>query len=114
MTKVLQIMAGAEVGGAEEFFLRLLPALSRIGVEQRAIIRRNARRETILRASGILTTTSPFNAWLDFLTTPNIRREVKRFAPDIVLSWMSRASKFSCSGSHILAARLGGYYDLKY
>ena len=36
MRKLLQVMAGAAVGGAEEFFMRLAPALSRASVDQRS------------------------------------------------------------------------------
>ena len=41
-------MAGARVGGAEEFFARLLPALAQTGVSQTAAIRTNGTRERLL------------------------------------------------------------------
>ncbi len=37
-------MAGAEYGGAEEFFTRLTIALHKTSIEQRVVIRRNEAR----------------------------------------------------------------------
>ena len=114
MTRVLQVMAGAVVGGAEEFFMRLVPALARAGVRQEVVLRRHDARETILRTAGVKTIAARFGGPFDLATGRVIRRAVDSFKPDVVLAWMSRATRFAPSGQHILAARLGGYYDLKY
>lgn len=114
MTKVLQVMAGAAVGGAEEFFMRLVPALTRAGVEQHVAIRAHDTRETLLKTAGIHTVTAQFGGMFDISTRNIVRREVANFAPDIVMAWMSRAARYCNAGDHVLAARLGGYYDLKY
>ncbi len=42
--RVLQVMAGAEFGGAEAFFTRLVLALKRAGLDQRVVIRGNPAR----------------------------------------------------------------------
>ena len=47
--RVLQAMAGAEFGGAEAFFERLVIALHNAGLEQRVLIRENPRRAELLR-----------------------------------------------------------------
>lgn len=114
MTKILQIMAGAKVGGAEEFYMRLIPALSAAGVDQRAILRHHPAREAILTAAGIPFATARLGGPFDLSTRRVIRHEVGQYTPDLVLAWMSRAAKYAPSGKHVLAARLGGYYDLKY
>ena len=44
MTRVVQVMAGARHGGAEAFFFRLVNSLSRAGIEEHVIIRRNKER----------------------------------------------------------------------
>ena len=41
--KILQAMAGAEFGGAEEFFVRLAIALNGLDIQQRVVIRENKR-----------------------------------------------------------------------
>ncbi len=113
MTRVLQVMAGAEVGGAEEFFMRLVPALSLAGTEQRAVIRHHASRQAILRDAGVDVRSARFGGLLDFTTRRVLQRQIREFAPEIVLAWMSRAAKYAPAGNHVLAARLGGYYPLK-
>jgi glycosyltransferase involved in cell wall biosynthesis len=41
-------------------------------------------------------------------------REIAAWRPDIVLTWMSRATRLCPRGDFVHVARLGGYYDLKY
>ena len=41
-------------------------------------------------------------------------REIKGFKPDVVMTWMNRASLMCPKGDFVHVARLGGYYDLKY
>jgi glycosyltransferase involved in cell wall biosynthesis len=114
VTRVMQVMAGAAHGGAEAFFDRLVPALARAGVMQCAVIRRNAERAARLRAEGLDPVELAFGGMLDFTTGPALRRKVQDFRPDIQLAWMSRAARFCRPNGHVVAGRLGGYYDLKY
>lgn len=117
--RVMQLMAGARHGGAELFFERLVMALARTGVEQKAVIRNAPERAAKLRAAGIATVELRFGGRLDFLTRAAIRREVAQFQPDVALSWMSRATqKFperrAAQRRPVHCARLGGYYPLKH
>lgn len=114
MVRVLQAMAGAPHGGAEAFFERLAIALHRAGLEQRVLIRRDEERVARLKAAGIEPVEAPFGGAFDFATPTVFRREIAAFQPDIVLTWMNRATKFCPRGDFVHAARLGGYYDLKY
>ncbi len=112
--RVLQVMAGARVGGAEAYFERLVPALGRAGLEQRAVIRRHAARAAKLEAAGIDVLQLPFRRPIDFTTRRALAREAAEFAPDLVLSWMNRAASFCPAGKVPHLGRLGGYYDMKY
>lgn len=116
--KLLQTMAGSEMGGAEAFFVRLAIALQRAGVDQRLVIRRDAARARALRQGGVVPVELPFGGRMDFRTRPALQREIRRFSPDVVLSWMSRATWATPTGEnhagYKLVGRLGGYYDLKY
>ena len=119
MTRVLQAIAGARYGGAERFFERLVPALSRSGVEQRVLIRQDERRLALLRDAGLDVHPLAFGGRLDLLTRWRFARHVREFRPDIVFTWMSRASLHAPvspvgDAKFIRIARLGGYYDLKY
>jgi glycosyltransferase involved in cell wall biosynthesis len=114
MTRLLQAIAGAEHGGAEEFFTRLALSLARIGLDQHLAIRQHAERAAILRLGGITVTELPFRTWLDWRTGPSLRRLVREWQPDVVLTWMNRATVAMPRGRFVRIARLGGYYDLKY
>ncbi len=117
--RVLHAMAGGEQGGAEEFFLRLCRALAARDIEQRALIRPHAGRETALRDAGIETATASFGGMLDLFSGGRFQRQIDSFRPDVVLTWMSRASRFcpkrAVNGHPFVhLGRLGGYYNLKY
>lgn len=114
MTRLLQAMAGADRGGAEAFFERLAPALQRAGIQQHVLIRANPRRAALLREAGVEVTELPFGGFLDLRTRVGFRDAVKRFKPDVVLTWMNRATRFCPGGPFVQVGRLGGYYDLKY
>jgi glycosyltransferase involved in cell wall biosynthesis len=117
--RVLQAMAGAKHGGAETFFMRLVPALARAGLEQRVVIRRDAARATALRVQGLEPIELAFGGILDFTTRRAFRHAVEAYEPDLVMTWMNRATVLcprwrSTGGRFVHVARLGGYYDLKY
>jgi len=112
--RLLQAMAGARQGGAENFFVRLAGGLHRAGVAQRVAIRRNPVRAAALRAEGVEPVELPFGGWFDFTTRPALRRLVREWEPAIVLTWMNRATRAMPPGRFVHAARMGGYYDLKY
>ncbi len=94
MTRVLQAMAGAKYGGAEAFFMRLVLALQRAGQDQKVLIRRNPERAEVLSVSGMETVELPFGGPFDFTTNYGFRRAVERYKPQVVLTWMNRATRF--------------------
>ena len=113
--RLLQAIAGAEFGGAEEFFVRLAIAFKSTGLRQRVIIRRNESRAGQLRIGGVEPIELKFGEPLDIITKLEIKRQIAEFQPDIILTWMNRASHIVPShGKFIRVGRLGGYYNLKY
>lgn len=117
--RVLQAMAGAEFGGAEAFFERLVIALHKAGLDQRVLIRANERRATLLRDAGVSIVELPFGGRFDWGTPMHIRRQLRDFRPHVALTWMNRATDKMPSRrprdlDYVFAARLGGYYNLKY
>ena len=116
--KILQIMAGADTGGAELFFERLCIAMNKRNlIEQRVLIRKNPDRKNRLETGGVEPVELKFGGKLDWQTSCAIKREIKSFKPDIVLTWMNRATNMCPApkgGDFVHVARLGGYYDLKY
>ncbi len=108
--RVMQVMAGGEHGGAETFFVDLVTALQSRGLDQRAVIRRNPARSEILHKAGVPLSEYRFGGPLDIMTKMALRREIARFQPDIVQTWMVRATKACPSGRFVHVGWLGGYY----
>ena len=111
--KVLTVLAGAPVGGAETFFVSLTTALARAGLDIRSVLKSNSAREAALSAANVPYRTAPFGSVLDFATGPVLRRAAGEFRPDVVLAFAGRAASFLPDGPHVRIGRLGGYYNLK-
>ncbi len=114
MTRFLQAMGGAHHGGAEAFFERLAIALGKTKDTQTVVIRRDAERAARLRTGSIEPIELGFGGALDFLTKPRLKRIIKAEKPQLVLTWMSRATQLCPKGDFVHVARLGGYYDLRH
>jgi glycosyltransferase involved in cell wall biosynthesis len=112
--RLLQAMAGARHGGAETFFVRLASALQQNGETQRVLIRRDPVRSQHLRSAGVAVGELDFGGPFDVTTRSGFRREIAAWRPDIVLTWMNRATQACPPGDFVHVARLGGYYNLKY
>lgn len=112
--RLLQAIAGARHGGAETFFLRLAAALQRAGEPQRVLIRRDFARAKALRAAGVAVAELAFGGIFDLATRRAFRSEIAAWRPNLVLTWMNRATRLCPPGDFVHVARLGGYYDLKY
>jgi glycosyltransferase involved in cell wall biosynthesis len=108
-------MAGAENGGAEAFFERLVSALHDAGLEQEVLIRRNSARADRLRARGIEPVEVPFGGTMDVRSHFGFNLTLRRFKPQVVLTWMNRATRFcpSTKGRFVHVGRLGGYYKME-
>ncbi len=119
MTRLVSLMAGAKVGGAEAFFERLVVALQASGVEQRVAIRADADRESRLRAKGIDPVALSFGGVFDLATPWRLKSLFDDFNAEVALAFMSRAAaklppKALTKSRPAYVGRLGGYYDLKY
>ena len=113
--RVMQVMAGAKHGGAEGFFKRLVCALAEEpSVTQHVVTRAHTDLLEAFEAYGVGVTTAPFSGFFDVGTRCLLKTQIAQFQPDIVLTWMSRASQLCPAGDFTYVARLGGYYDLKY
>lgn len=113
--RVLQAMAGAEFGGAETYFVDMVTALHRAGLDQKVVIRRNPARAQKLRGAGIEPVQLRFGGKLDWDTGPRLRRVITDYKPDIVQSWMRRATRFVSHSpgapDFVHVGWFGGYYD---
>jgi len=116
--RILQAMAGPNPGGAEAFFVRLVRALRDAGVDQHVVVKHNAYVAQRLREADFEPEELVFGGVFDLVTTSRLRKSIARFQPQIVLTWMNRATRFcphdAKQGSYVHVGRLGGYYNLKY
>ena len=115
--KLLNIISGAKDGGAEKFFERLsLSFENNSFVSQKVIIKKNYNRFNYLKKYiDDIDQISFFNFYNPFLSY-KINKVFTEFKPDIVLSWMNRASSLIPHlrfFNEIKIGRLGGYYKIK-
>lgn len=119
--KILQILAGAKHGGAETAFVDMCIAMKEAGQDIEVVTRANAVRVPKLQEAGIKVHTLPFGGAIDLFTPFMLERVIKAYKPDIVQTWMSRASQkvrrwhkgLGIPQYHVVS-RLGGYYKIKY
>lgn len=110
--KVMHVMAGADVGGAERIFLDNVLALADEGVVEQAVVTRDEPyRVESLRSRNIPVYTAGFNKWFRFVTAHVLRKAIAEFEPDMIQYWMGRAGTFAVKGSHVNVAWYGGYYN---
>lgn len=113
--RLAQVLAGAEQGGAENFFVRLNTGIQALtDIEQKAFIRGHEHRLESLRQGGVTVSGYRFGGKLNVLDSWRFKRDLTAFAPDVVMTWMGRATAATPPGDYALVARLGHYYNLKY
>jgi glycosyltransferase involved in cell wall biosynthesis len=108
--RVLQVMAGAPVGGIETFFFDAVLALADAGLEQTAIVRPNTPYQTSrLSTAGVPCLTTGFNPWFILPSRRTIASEIRRFRPDIVQYWTGRAAMTAVETDAHQVGWFGGY-----
>lgn len=111
---VLHLLGTAGEGGAETYFVDLVEALRRAGVDEAAAIRRNPAREARLAQAGVPVRVLRFGGPLDILTRPAAAGFAAIHRTRVALAWMNRAARHTPRGPWARIGRLGGYYNLKY
>ena len=110
--KLIQIMAGKATGGAETAFMDTVIALHKRGLNQHAVIKKGAPCEAFLKQAGVPYTALPFRQLFDFTTKKSIASLMDTFQPDVVQTWMNRATKFCPKVKGVHVGWYGGYYDV--
>lgn len=109
--RILQIMAGDSVGGAETFFVDSIKALHETQHEQCVITRNNnPHKIEQIQKRSIPLRTAAFSKNLPWTTARAIKTAIKEFNPDIVHHYMGRAGTYSQKGNHVNLGWYGGYY----
>ncbi len=109
--RILQVMAGDNVGGAETFFVDSIKALHETKHEQYVITRDNHDHKIAqIQQRNIPLRTTSFSNFFRWPTARTIKQVIKDFNPDIVHHYMGRAGSYSVTGDHINLGWYGGYY----
>lgn len=118
--KILEVLAGAQEGGAETAFVDTCLALREAGQDIVVATRANDLRVGRLRTAGIAVHTLPFGGRLDIYTPFMLKQLIIKEKPDIVQTWMSRAAQKTPAWHprmgiprYLVVARLGGYYKIR-
>ena len=114
VTSSLHVVGSKTLGGAERFCLRLLEGLRESGDEVGLVHRRGSEVADAVPPS-IATHPSPLRTVWDPLSRRDIAGLIRRLRPDIVQTYMGRATRqtrLSRRKGPVHVARLGGYYKL--
>jgi glycosyltransferase involved in cell wall biosynthesis len=110
--KVLQIMAGAPVGGVETFFFDAVLALAETGLNQHVVVRNNAPFQLDrLKAADVPFDTTGFSPWLGWPTHRVLRRVTEKLKPDIIQYWSGRAATYAPKWKAHHIGWYGGYRE---
>jgi glycosyltransferase involved in cell wall biosynthesis len=108
--RTVQVIASRTLGGAEGFFGRLCRGLGERGCQVHAVLREGSAVAGEL-SDGVTHSSLPLRTVWDPLSRRELRREIERRAPDLVQTWMSRATRLTRAPRGVVhVARLGGYY----
>ena len=113
--RILHVIAGAEIGGAETFAVDAITALADRGIAQHVICRPFPRALERYAEAGVSTTTMHFSPLDHILRRGIVARQASLFRADLVQAWMSRAGSFIPTALPCPAIGwFGDYYKLKY
>ncbi len=114
MPRVLHVMAGGSVGGAETMCADTVTALSEAGVEQAIVTRPNRYRDQTWQDNDVPLYYSRFPRHFGFRTRAVIDVATQEFRPTVRQFWMARAASYAPTDGIPNIGWFGGYYDLKY
>ncbi|MBB5322238.1 glycosyltransferase [Marinobacter oulmenensis] len=113
--RVMQILLSQSQAGAETYFEKVAAAIAQDpSITQKVVIEALPPREQRLDNAGVDYFTLPMGK----LSKPllydwKLKSIVRDFKPDLIVTWVNRASRKCPPTSAVVVGRLGGYYDLK-
>ncbi|GGO78024.1 glycosyl transferase [Marinobacterium nitratireducens] len=112
--KLMQILLSQSEAGAETYFEKVAAAFATDpDFEQRLVIEAQPSRERRLSNAGVDFRTLPMGSVSKpLLYNYMLKRHVAQFAPDLIVTWVNRASRKCPPTQAVVVGRLGGYYDI--
>ncbi len=115
MVSSIHVIGSRQMGGCERFFTRLVLALNQGAHPALAVHRPGSPVGEALAGGAPRKRAAMRNGW-DFFSVFTIRRLVREEEPDIVQTYMGRATRLTRlprDSRAVHVARLGGYYKIK-
>lgn len=109
--KVFHLMSGAPYGGIERQAERLAGVLQKNGIEQRAMFAVDPARAQRFAAMGVDSIEMEFPSRFAFLDRRRINAVIRRFAPDIVISWTPDVAEAVQRENFVHLARLSTHFN---
>lgn len=109
--KIVHLLNGARAGVAEQQFERLLGGLQAQGVTQHVLLTTDEMRAERLRGIGVSSREIQFPGRFAFMDRRTINGEIRKFAPQVVLSWSAKMGAMTEPGEHIHLGRMDRAFD---
>ncbi len=112
--RLMQILLSQSEAGAETYFEKVAAAFALDpSIEQRLVIEALPSREQRLNKANVDFVTLPMDRFgKTFLYNWKLKRAVTDYNPDLIVTWVNRASRKCPPTNAIVVGRLGGYYDV--
>ncbi|MDX2027889.1 MAG: glycosyltransferase [Alphaproteobacteria bacterium] len=109
--RILHIMAGRGLGGAETYATDVMVSLHKAGVDQCIVMSRKAPRYEELKRGGLRLAPWVLDIPLRPLQKFLMHRLVAREKPDVTHCWMRRAASLTPRSKKPVIGWFGGYYN---
>lgn len=112
--RLMQILLSQSEAGAETYFEKVAAAFaSDPDITQRLVIEHLPSREARLNQAGVAFDALPMGrVSKPLLYDLKLKAAVRRFRPDLIVTWVNRASRKCPKTDAVVVGRLGGYYDI--
>ena len=113
--RLMQILLSQAEAGAETYFEKVATAFaSHSSVIQRLVIEALPSREKRLTRAGVDFRALPMGRFGKMLFYDRqLKKAVNEFNPDLIVTWVNRASRKCPETEAVVVGRLGGYYDIE-
>jgi glycosyltransferase involved in cell wall biosynthesis len=109
--KIFHLLSDAAAGGVERQLVRMAGVLQRAGVEQRAMLTSNPALVAKLAEAGVESVEMEFPSRFAFLDRRRINAVIRRFSPDLVISWTPDVAEMVQKDGTVHLARLGTVFN---
>lgn len=109
--KIFHLLSNAAAGGVQRQLTRLVGVLRRAGIDQRAMFPRNLPLAKSLSEANVETLEMDFPSRFAFLDRRRINAVIRRFAPDMVISWTPDVAEMVEKQNTAHLGRLGMAFD---